>query len=76
MTSSFRTKNEMTVCFGWQNRKMTIPRGAEVTTATNLPEGSGFWLVETPDSLKGSEEAMSWVETYGVLIRTDDVEFA
>jgi len=76
MTQTYKTKNEMTVCYGWQNREMTIPKGSKVKPASHLPEGSGFWLVKTPKALRSSVEAVGWVETYGILIRPEEVEAA
>lgn len=76
MTTTYQTKNEMTVCWGWLNHKMTIPKGSEVELATNLPEGSGFWLVELPVPHNENEEAVSWHEVYGILLRPESVEEA
>lgn len=76
MTTTYRTKNEMTVCYGWQNREMTIPKGSKVKLATYLPAGSGFWLEKTPKGYRSSVEAVGWVDTYGILIRPESVEEA
>lgn len=76
MTTTYETKNEMTVCWGWLNKKIVLPKGTEVELASNLPEGSGFWLVDLPAPHNECEEAVGWHEVYGILIRPEDVQEA
>lgn len=76
MTQTYQTKNEMTVCYGWLNKKIVLPKGSEVELASNLPEGSGFWLLELPAPHNECEEAVSWHEVYGILLRPEEVEAA
>lgn len=76
MPTKYKTKKQVSVCYGWQNRLMVIPAGSEVRPATNLPEGSGFWLAKTPKAYRKFEEAVGWVETYGILISPEQVKAA
>jgi hypothetical protein len=76
MTTKYKTKNEMTVCWGWDNKKMTIPKGSKVIPASNLPAGSGFWLKSIPKAYKDNPFAESWVRNYGIRIQEEEVESA
>jgi hypothetical protein len=41
--------------------------------ATNLPEGSGYWLKNIPKEMKGNLDYKGWHEVYGILIRPEEV---
>lgn len=73
MKNTATIKSTHTRTFGWGNKPFTIHKGMKCELATNLPEGSGYWLKNIPKEMKGNEDFKSWKEVYGILIRPEEV---
>ena len=60
--------------WGWGSYKtVLIPKGSKCVLATNLPEGSGYWLRDLPPEMQLNDEFKSWFETYGFRIKPEEV---
>jgi hypothetical protein len=81
-----KLKQPLTVRFGWLSKQVIIPAGSICVPASNLPDGSGWWLKSTPrraslanadgfdksnQSILKSFEFKSWKRIYGVRIRKE-----
>ena len=64
------TREELTVSYGFQKRKVRIPQGSGVVPADNLEKG-GYWLDEIPEDWP--LEAQSWAEVYGIWLSPEEV---
>jgi hypothetical protein len=65
-----RTKSQIEYKAAPYGRIATIPAGAQVIPATNLPQG-GFW-VEAWEGM--TDKAESWGRNYGFHVTSDEVE--
>lgn len=72
--TKYITNREITRSWGWGFlHSVTIRKGSYVAPADNLPEGSGFWLRFTPPAMATNEDFKGWLDTYGILIDSEDV---
>lgn len=77
MKKTIKTKHDIERCWGWGSGKsFVIPKGSTLVIASNLPEGSGYWLKTVPPALKRNRDFLSWKHNYGILIRPDELESA
>ncbi len=65
-----KTKNDIDYQAAPYGHIATIPKGTEVTKATNLPNG-GFWVKKWNGM---TLKAKSWLDNYGFLLTNADVE--
>jgi hypothetical protein len=76
MTQKYKTNEDIKYYKGWTSKFILIPKGSAVYPATNLPEGSGFWLKELPKDYWEDFTAIDWHTNYGILIEKEQVEVA
>ena len=62
--------HDVTVAYEWGAVRFTVPAGAPLVPASNLPPGSGWWIQPWPNM---PEKAARYVNGGGVLIRPDDL---
>lgn len=63
-----RTKTEIRYCVAPYGHVATVPVGAELVPANNLPQG-GFWVLEWHGI---SETEAAWVRGYGIHISKEE----
>ena len=68
---TIKTEKDIVTTWGWLHTRLTIPAGTKLKIASNLPDGTGYWLPRLPKHEKKNADLRSWFRNYGILIYND-----
>ena len=69
-----RTQKHFQIAYGWTHKILTVPKGARIMRARNLPDDSDAAPLYWVQPWRGMPaDARSWCESYGFLIGREQV---